>query len=576
MSIGTLLLVVSAGALLVAQQPPPPQNPAQIAPQAQLLTIDQLSTLVAPIALYPDALLSQVLVAATYPLEIVEAGQWLQQNPNLRGTELMQAAQGQSWDPSVQALVAFPDVIARLNSDIRWTTDLGNAFLAQQADVMAAVQRLREQAQAAGKLYSNAQQTVTVQNQGGESEIAIAPANPEVVYVPAYNPEYIWGPPVWGYYPPLYYPSFGFGFGYGSGIYLSGFFGSGFGWSNWGWGPNWYGRTIVTNAYFFNHYGFRRDGYGGYGGRYGGVWAHNPEHRMGIAYPNRSLATRYAGAGGGNWGGGRYGGQRYPVQATGNYNRGNFNAAAQRNLGGTPMGAATGGWRRFGSPEGAGNVPASGRNAFTGQGAAGGNSWSRFGQPEAQPGYRSNPGTGSGYRAAPYAAPSGGGNRGVPYAGSVYSGPSRSMPYAGSGYSGPSRSVPYAGGGYSAPSRSVPYAGSGYSGPSRSMPYAGSGYSGASRAMPYYGGGQQAPSFRSAPSYGGGNYRGSSGGGFSAPRAAPSFRAAPSYNSGGGGFRGFSGGGGNSRGGGDGGSGFHGGSGGGGGSRGGGGGGRHR
>src|SRR3984957_6485388 len=175
--------------LLVAQQPgPSPQAPAQF------LSPQQLDTMVAPVALYPDALLSQVLVASTYPLEIAEAAQWLQQNGNLQRAQLVDAARQQNWDPSIQALVVFPDVVNRLNSDIRWTTDLGNAFLAQQADVMAAVQRLRAEAQASGKLNSNSQEIVTSQTQGDQSAIAIQPADPQVVYVPPNNPEYVWGP----------------------------------------------------------------------------------------------------------------------------------------------------------------------------------------------------------------------------------------------------------------------------------------------------------------------------------------------------------------------------------------------
>src|SRR5215467_2960957 len=109
----------------------------------------------------------------------------------------MDAANQQNWDPSVQALVAFPDVLNRLSSDISWTTDLGNAFLAQQADVMAAIQRMRERAQANGKLVSTSQQVVTTQTQGGQSAIVIQPANPDVIYVPVYSPYYVWGPPAW-------------------------------------------------------------------------------------------------------------------------------------------------------------------------------------------------------------------------------------------------------------------------------------------------------------------------------------------------------------------------------------------
>ena len=124
----------------------------------------------------------------------------------------MDAANQQNWDPSVQALVAFPDVLNRLNSDISWTTDLGNAFLAQQADVMSAVQRLRASARMKGHLASSQQQTVSMQTQDGQAAIVIQPADPQVIYVPVYDPAYIWGPPAWGYYPPLFYPAFRFGF----------------------------------------------------------------------------------------------------------------------------------------------------------------------------------------------------------------------------------------------------------------------------------------------------------------------------------------------------------------------------
>jgi len=277
-----LLLLLPGGAVLFAQDPAP-----QAPPPDQLLSPDQLANLVAPVALYPDKLLSQVLVAATYPLEIVEAAQWLQQNRGLQGSQLIDAARQQNWDASIQALVVFPDVLNRLASDVQWATALGNAFLAQQADVMNAVQRLRAEARASGKLTSTPQQTVTTDTQGGQTAIDIQPASPDVVYVPVYNPEYIWGPPVYGYYPPLYYPDFAFGFGFGPGIFLGGFFG---GWGGWGWGPNWFGGVIVTNAFFFNHFGF----HGGFGaGFHGGVWAHDPVHRLGVPYSNRTVANRF-------------------------------------------------------------------------------------------------------------------------------------------------------------------------------------------------------------------------------------------------------------------------------------------
>jgi hypothetical protein len=278
------LLVFSTGAVLAQDSTPP---------GAQLLPADQLDTLVAPIALYPDQLVSQVLVASTYPLEVVEAQQWLQQNGNLRGQQLMDAARQQSWDASVQALAAFPDVLATLNRDVAWTTALGNAFLAQQSDVMAAVQRMRARAEANGKLASTPQQTVTTETQAGQTAIEIAPADPQVIYVPQYDPMYVWGPPAWGYYPPLGY--YGYGFGFGPGIDIGFCFGGWGGWGGWGWGSNWFGRSVYVNGLFFRNYGFRGGVYaGGFGGRSG--WQHDPGHRMGIAYPNRQLAGRYQAA----------------------------------------------------------------------------------------------------------------------------------------------------------------------------------------------------------------------------------------------------------------------------------------
>jgi hypothetical protein len=405
------------------------QEPAQGPPPAQAMSPEQLDNLVAPIALYPDRLLSQVLVAATYPLEVVEAAQWLQQNRNLRGRELVDAAREQNWDASIQALVVFPDVLNRLNSDIRWTTDLGNAFLAQQADVMNAVQSMRAQARAAGKLNSNPQERVTTQAQGDRTVIEIQPANPEVVYVPTYNPEYIWGPPVYGYYPPLYYPGFDYGFGFGPGIYLGGFFG-GLGWGGWGWGPNWFGCSVFVNPFFFNHYGFHGF-YGGGGFRGGRIWEHNPGHRLGVPYSNAALSNRFRGGSGAGagFGRGQFGGQQSASRAPsvnrmspgGNFgNRGNTSANASAGLQSrsrSNMQAGTG-WQHFGGS-------GTGRSSYTGtnRSYAGGGSvpsyrpspssgGSSYGASHVSPSYRPSPSYGSGYRSSP--SYSGGGS----YAGS--------------------------------------------------------------------------------------------------------------------------------------------------------------
>jgi len=209
--------------------PPPPADqgapPAESQPPAPPLNPDQLQDLVAPIALYPDNLLSEILAASTYPIEVVEAQQWLQQNRGLKGQKLMDEAKKQNWDPSIQALIAFPDVLTRLNQDIRWTTDLGNAFLAQQADVMHAVQDLRMKAQANGKLQSTPQESVSTESENGQSAIQIQPVEPGVIYVPVYNPAWVWGPPIYGFYPPLFYPGLDVGFSFLPGIDLGFYFG---------------------------------------------------------------------------------------------------------------------------------------------------------------------------------------------------------------------------------------------------------------------------------------------------------------------------------------------------------------
>jgi len=286
------------GSAALAQSPAPPPPVAQ----SQTLAPQRLDNLVAPIALYPDPLLGQVLAATTYPVELMEAQQWLQANSNLHGQQLVDAAKQQSWDASIQAMVAMPDVLAKLTQDIHWTTDLGNAFLAQPADVMAAVQRLRARAEANGKLESNQQETVTTQAQNGQQAIEIQPADPQELYVPDYDPGYVWGPPVWGAYPPLYYPYYGFGWypGINIGLCFGGWGGWGWGGWGWGWGPNWFGGGLFINGGFFNRYGY---GFGGaYGGRFGGGfrgttgWMHDPAHRMGAGYSTAGLNARYGAA----------------------------------------------------------------------------------------------------------------------------------------------------------------------------------------------------------------------------------------------------------------------------------------
>jgi hypothetical protein len=292
---GLLLMPLNAIAFAQDQAPPPPPPP----PPGQALTPDQLNDLVAPIALYPDPLLSQVLVASTYPLEVVQAYQWLQRNPGISGPALTQAAQQENWDPSVQALVLLPDVIKRLNDDVTWTTNLGNAFLAQQADVMDAVQRMRLKAQQAGKLGSTPQETVTTTTDAGQPVVQIEPADPNVIYVPVYNPVWVWGAPLWYPYPSWYWPGpgvmvGGFGYGFGVGISIGGFFGGGWGgWGGWGWRPGWGSHTVIVNNGFIHRYNFNTAHLASVHGS--GEWHHEPAFRGGVPYSSSRLNEQYRG-----------------------------------------------------------------------------------------------------------------------------------------------------------------------------------------------------------------------------------------------------------------------------------------
>jgi hypothetical protein len=214
------------------------------APAYTTQTPAQLQQLVAPIALYPDSLVAQILAASTFPAEIVEADRWVQNNSTLKGDALAQAVDQQSWDPSVKALTAFPSVLGNMDKNLSWTSSLGDAYYNQQQDVMDAVQVMRQKAQSSGNLQTTDQQTV--QTQG--STIVIQPANPQVVYVPAYNPWLVYGGPIspwpyWYNYPGIWWggPNLSFGIGFGIGF----FGGYGWGWNHWG--TNWGGHTVVFN-----------------------------------------------------------------------------------------------------------------------------------------------------------------------------------------------------------------------------------------------------------------------------------------------------------------------------------------
>jgi len=271
--------------------------------EAANLSPDQLDSLVAPIALYPDPLLAQVLAASTYPLELVQLQQWLEKNKTLKDKALVDAVQKQSWDPSVQAMAALPDVVKRLVDDIQWTADLGNAFLAQQDDVMGAVQRMRAKAQEKGNLKSNEQIKVETRVVESKQVIVVEQSNPQVVYVPSYDPVVVYGPPAYPY-PPIYYPppgyyAAGMAISFGVGLAMGAAWGGGWGY-NCGWGGGNNNININNNNNFINNSNRQNIGNGNRpsqqpnGGR-GNSWQHNPQHRGGTPYGNRATANKYGG-----------------------------------------------------------------------------------------------------------------------------------------------------------------------------------------------------------------------------------------------------------------------------------------
>ena len=241
----SLVLATGPAGFAYQEAPGPPPQAAPPPPaQAAMQTPEQLQQLVAPIALYPDALVAQILAAATYPDEIGEAERWMEHHSKLKGKKLADEVDKQYWDPSVKALAQFPSVLANMDKNLAWTSSLGEAYVNQQRDVMAAVQVMRGRAQAAGNLKSTSQEKVSQQGQN----IIIEPAAPDVVYVPQYDPWLVYGAPIgvwpgWYPYPGLYLAGAGLAFGIGFGV---GFFG-GFGWG-WGhWGMGWGNRTVIFN-----------------------------------------------------------------------------------------------------------------------------------------------------------------------------------------------------------------------------------------------------------------------------------------------------------------------------------------
>lgn len=265
-------------------------RPARAQDDRKAFSPQELDQILAPIALYPDSLLSQMLMAASYPIEIVEAARWVKANPQVKGDAAIVAVQNQTWDVSVKSLVAFPSALMQLNDHLDWTQKLGDAMISQQQDVADSIQRLRAKAADAGNLTSGPQQTVTTQGSGSDRAIVIEPTNPDVVYVPSYNPSWAYG--AWSYpnYPPVYYPPPA-GYGYGTalasgliwGLAFAGASAALYGGWNWARGASYV--NVNTNRAVSIDRNFDRNRYSN-----SNRWQHDAGHRRGVAY--RDAATR--------------------------------------------------------------------------------------------------------------------------------------------------------------------------------------------------------------------------------------------------------------------------------------------
>lgn len=273
-----LTMVLPFSTIALAQDAP---VEGQVAPTSAVFKQEELDQLLAPIALYPDAIVAQILMASTYPLEVVQAARWLKDNPNVTGSALEDALQKQSWDPSVKSLTALPQVLNMMNENLDWTQKLGDAFLAQGKQVMDTIQGLRAKADAAGNLKSSKEQKVSSEQVANQTIIKIMPANPQVIYVPTYNPTVVYG--TWPYpaYPPYYY----YPPGYVAGTALFSFaMGAAIG--SWMWGNcNWRHGSVDVHVNHYNN--FNRTNIRN------SNWQHNASHRRGVAYRDRGTAQRF-------------------------------------------------------------------------------------------------------------------------------------------------------------------------------------------------------------------------------------------------------------------------------------------
>jgi hypothetical protein len=251
----------------------------------------ELDQMMAPIALYPDSLLSQILMASTYPADVADAVEWSKANPKQEGDAAVTAVKDKSWDPSVMSLVAFPQVLAMMGEKPDWVQNLGDAFLADPNGVMDTAQELRKKAKEEGNLETTKEQTVTVEGTASEKIIVIEPANPKVVYVPVYNPTVVYGTWWWPSYPPYYYHPVGWGFG--SAVVRGIGFGIGIGITNalWG-GCNWRNHSVDINVNRYNNINVNRNRLDVNSRNTN--WQHNANNRKGVPYRDKGSRDRYA------------------------------------------------------------------------------------------------------------------------------------------------------------------------------------------------------------------------------------------------------------------------------------------
>jgi hypothetical protein len=271
----------------------PSKASAQEEVAAKTFKQEELDQMLAPVALYPDSLLTQILMASTYPLEIVQADRWVKQNKDMKGDALTKALEAQPWDPSVKSLVNFPQVLQMMSEKLDLTQKLGDAFLAQQKDVMATIQSLRKKAEASGNLKTSKEQKVVVEKE----TIIIQSASPEVIYVPSYNPIVVYGSWPYPAYPPYYYypPVYATPYAFGAGIAIGAAWGYAWGHADWHGGYGGYGNVKINHNQNINiNNNINRGKYASQlpaGGQ--GNWQHNASHRGGVAYRDQKTAQQY-------------------------------------------------------------------------------------------------------------------------------------------------------------------------------------------------------------------------------------------------------------------------------------------